>query len=97
MEELQQDALEPANGYNIHHVVEQSSARADGYPMSKIDAPENLVRVPTMKHWDINGWYQTSNDDFGGASPRDYLRQKDWDERERVGLHALRQFGILKP
>jgi hypothetical protein len=95
--ELQDAANDPQPGYDIHHIVEQSSARADGYPTSRIDGPDNRVRIPRMKHWDINGWYQRSNPDFGDASPRDYLRQKDWDERERVGLDALRQFGILKP
>jgi hypothetical protein len=83
--------------YDIHHIVEQSSARADGFPASKIDAPENLVRIPRTKHWDINAYYQQSNADFGDASPRDYLRLKDWDERERLGLDALRRFGVLKP
>ena len=97
LEELQRAAEEPKDGYDIHHIVERSSARADGYPPSKIDAPENLVRVPRMKHWDINAWYQRSNPAFGDASPRDYLRLKDWDERERVGLEALRRFGVLKP
>jgi hypothetical protein len=97
LEELQQNALEPKAGYNIHHIVERSSARADGYPASKIDAPENLVRIPTMKHWDINGWYQTPNESYGSVSPREYLMHKDWDERERVGLEALRVHGVLKP
>jgi hypothetical protein len=50
-----------------------------------------------MKHWRVNAWYQTANDEFGGVPPREYLRYKDWDERERVGLRALRIFGVLKP
>jgi hypothetical protein len=65
LEELQQGAAEPKAGYDVHHIVEQSSARADGYPASKIDAPENLVRIPRMKHWDMNAWYQSSNEAFG--------------------------------
>jgi hypothetical protein len=97
LSELQEAASDPQPGYDIHHIVEQSSARADGYPESRINGPDNLVRIPRMKHWDINGYYQRSNEEFGNASPRDYLRQKDWDERERVGLQALRRFGVLKP
>ena len=37
--------------------------------------PENLVRIPTFKHWEITGWYMKKNFDYDGLSPRDYLRQ----------------------
>ena len=42
-----------------------------------------------MKHWDINAWYQTKNEEFGGLSPREYLRGKNWEERRDVGLIAM--------
>lgn len=96
-EELQQDALNPAVGYNIHHIVEQTPAAQDGFPWSLIDAPDNLVLVPTLKHWLISGWYSRSNPDFGDLSPRDYLRGKDWAERVRVGKMALVLYGVLQP
>jgi len=95
--ELQQDALSPEVGYNIHHIVEQTSAAQDGFPQSMIDAPENLVRISTFVHWQINAWYSTRNDEFDGLSPRDYLRGKSWDERMRVGEYALILFGVLQP
>lgn len=95
--ELQRDASSPEVGYNIHHIVEQTSAAQDGFPQSMIDAPENLVRIPTFEHWQINAWYSTPNKEFGGLSPRDYLRGKSWDERWRVGIDALRRFGVLAP
>ncbi len=62
-----------------------------------IDAPENLVRISTFVHWEINAWYSTPNENFGGLSPRDYLRSKSWDERWQVGMDALRMFGVLAP
>lgn len=97
LEELQQDASSPDVGYNIHHIVEQTSAAQDGFPQSMIDAPDNLVRIPTLKHWLISAWYSTQNDEFDGLSPRDYLRGKSWDERMRVGEYALILFGVLQP
>ena len=84
-------------GYDTHHIVERTSAEEDGYPKSRIDAPDNLARIPRMKHWEINAWYQTKNDRFGNVTPRDYLRGKDWDERERVGIEALTTFKVLRP
>jgi hypothetical protein len=97
LEELQHGALTPKVGYDVHHIVEQASAEAAGYPRQRIDAADNLVRVPRMKHWEINAWYQTPNPDYGDASPRKYLTGKDWDERRQVGLDALRKFRVLKP
>jgi hypothetical protein len=95
--ELRQAVSTPEKGYDIHHVVEQTPAQQDGYPKNMIESLENKVRIPTYKHWDVTTWYQTQNDDFGGMSPRDYLRGKSWEERTRVGLDALVLHGVLKP
>lgn len=97
MEDLQEAAQSPKAGYDIHHVVEQGPAAEDGYSKEMIEAPENKVRIPTHKHWVINAWYQTRNYDYSGLAPRDYLRSQGWDERRRVGLDALKLFGVLKP
>jgi hypothetical protein len=97
LKELQQDALNPQVGYNIHHVVEQTPARNDGYPEDMINGPDNLVRIPTLKHWQINGWYGERNEKYDNLSPREYLRGKSWEERMRVGKEALILFKVLKP
>ena len=77
LEELQQAVLAPKKGYDIHHIVEQTSAEQDRFPRSMIDAPDNLVHIPKFKHWEINGWYGRLNDSYGGLSPREYLRGAD--------------------
>jgi hypothetical protein len=97
LEELQQAVSTPKLGYDVHHIVEQTPAEQAGFSRDQIDAPENLVRIPTLKHWEINAWYQRENPKYGGLTPRNYLRDKDWTERTRVGLDALIERGILKP
>ncbi len=97
LRELQDGVATPKKGYDVHHVVEQTSAENDSYPRHMIDAPENLVQIPTLKHWQINGWYLAGNEDYGGLSPREYLRGRSWDERLRIGKRALVDFGVLKP
>jgi hypothetical protein len=52
--ELQANIRKPAKGYDIHHIVEKAPARSEGYPESMIEGPENLVRIPTLKHWEVN-------------------------------------------
>ncbi|MBV9394804.1 MAG: hypothetical protein JOZ84_10360 [Methylobacteriaceae bacterium] len=97
LEELQQISSWPRPGYDIHHIVEQGPAEQDGFPRSQIDAPENLVQIPTLRHWQITAWYARSNPDFDWLTPREYLRGQSWDERTRVGLDALVRFGVLAP
>ena len=96
LQELQQGVYSPAPGYDVHHIVEQSSALRDGFPRSRVDAPENLVRVPRLKHWIITGWYMIPNEEFDWMSPRQYLQGRSWDERADVGYKALVEFGVLK-
>jgi hypothetical protein len=96
-EDLQQAVSQPETGYDIHHIVEQTPAENEGYTRDVIDGRDNLVRVPTLKHWEITGWYARKNIDFDFQSPRAYLRGKSWKEKQRVGLKALRLHGVLKP
>lgn len=95
--ELQDLAQLPEKGYDVHHIVEQTPAEKDGFSRALIDRDDNLARIPTLKHWEINAWYQTRNDRYDGLSPREYLRGKGWDERRRIGLEALAKFGVLRP
>lgn len=97
LDELQQNALTPRVGYDIHHIVEQTPAENADFPRSMIDAPENLVSVPRFRHQDISDWYSTKNEEFGFINPREYLSDKDWNTRTRLGLRALRDNGVLKP
>ena len=96
LEELQRLVDEPAFGYDIHHIVEKGPALREGFSDNLVNGRGNLVRIPTFKHWALTGWFGTPNDRYGGLSPRDYVRGKVWDERTKVGLHALRIFGILE-
>jgi hypothetical protein len=96
LEQLQEAAKEPKTGYDIHHIVEQKPASRDGFPETWIESPENKVRIPRFKHWDINRWYSKPNEEFGGISPRDYLRGKPWQDRYELGLKTLKKFGVLK-
>ena len=94
--ELQQAAPEPKKGYDVHHIVEKTPALADGFSRMQTEAPENLVRIPTLRHWRVTAWFAAKNDDYGGLSPRDYLRGKSWNERWQVGLIGLIKAGVLK-
>jgi hypothetical protein len=97
LQELQSSVDTWRAGTDVHHIVEQSAAEEFGFSRSLIDSPENLVRIPRLKHQEINGWYSRENVNFGGQSPRDYLDGRSWDVRYSVGLEALKRFGVLRP
>lgn len=93
-----QDAVgNSEEGYDVHHIVEQTPAEQDGFARDRIDAPDNLVRIPTLKHWDLNRWYETPNRDFGNLTPRQYIRGKPWEVRREIGMEGLRRIGVLAP
>ena len=88
-------------GYDDHHIVEQWAER-DGMPRAKIQSADNIVPIPTLKHWEINRWLGEKNaelkDDIGNElTPREYIKGKTWEERYRFGLDALKKFKVLKP
>lgn len=65
LEELQKAVSTPAIGYDVHLIMEQTSAEQDGFPRSMVNSPENLVRIPTLKHWLITGWYMMKLEAYG--------------------------------
>lgn len=96
LEELKFSVSTSQKGYERHHIVEQTSALQDGFARSQVHGVNNLVRIPTWKHHLINRWYSKPSKEFRGQTPRDYLRGKSWEERQKVGLRALREAGVLK-
>ena len=78
-------------------MTEQTPAENEGFPRSLIDGPDNVVRVPRLKHWKINSWYSSANREFGGLTPREYLRGRSWEEKRKFGIQVLIDEGILKP
>ncbi|WP_155983377.1 hypothetical protein [Nitratireductor aquibiodomus] len=96
LEELKERATVPSPGYDIHHIVEKTPAYRDGFSREMIESPDNKVLVPRYKHWEITAWYASKNEEWGGVSPRAYLRGRNWEERELMGRYALRKFGVLK-
>jgi hypothetical protein len=97
LEELQEPiGTKSQSGYQDHHIVGQHAQNREQFGDSRIDSRENQVRIPVLKHIDISAWYSTRNKEFGDLSPRDYLRDKDWDEQTRVGLDILRDHKVLK-
>lgn len=97
LEELQRRAQTPSEpGYHDHHVVNQHGGNRSKFGDRRIDAPENVVRIPQLKHIEISRWYATKNSRFGGRTPQEALREMSWEEQTRIGLEQLRHFKVLE-
>lgn len=98
LEQLQSNAQKSSEaGYHDHHIEEQTLLERLGFSRAERNRPDNMARIPILKHYDISGWYGRPHKDFGGLTPRQYLSDKDAATRREVGLYALRLFGVLKP
>jgi hypothetical protein len=101
LQELQEAVARPTLGYQVHHIVELKSGPGEGVTDDLLTSPENEVRIPEMKHQIISNWYQTPNDlyiiDGKSVSPREFLKGMSWEERYKLGLQKLVDFGVLKP
>jgi hypothetical protein len=96
LETLQNAANSPESGYDVHHIVEQATAAPDGSENELVNGSDNLARIPTVKHWELNKWYETKSPEYGDMTPREYLKDKSWEERKAIGLDGLRKIGVLK-
>lgn len=95
--ELQDAVGSRRPGYEVHHIVEQGPARQDSLGEDLLGSREHLISFPTLKHREITGWYSKGSPAYGGASPREYLRGRDWQTRYDVGIKALINTGVLRP
>lgn len=96
LKELQDGVGQGRPGYDDHHIIEQTAAQKWGLTRSEINDKSNVVSIPRLKHYQITGWYQKANPQFGGLSPRQYLSDKGLEERRAVGLRALELYKVLK-
>ena len=99
LEELQDRVnLEDRSGYHRHHIAEEKEAEKAGFPEDLIQSRDNLVLVPILKHIDITSHYSRKVEQGDGTrlSPRDQLKDKDFETRKQYGLKVLRDYGVLK-
>ena len=79
------------DGYDYHHIVEQSS----GLSAAELNSTSNIVRIPKLLHEEINADF--ARVDEMGASLRQRLQGASFEKRRAAGLAIMRKVGILYP
>jgi hypothetical protein len=95
IERTQSDPPPSWPGYEPHHIVEQGP-NDKKIPDELLQGRENVVKIPYYIHRDISDWYSRPNPEYGGKTPRDFIRGKTFGEQYQFGLDAMRKFGALK-
>jgi len=106
LDELQQPPTDNVLGYQRHHGVEQNPdnvaksaavAPIDKFGRPAVDDPSNLVWVPTLKHEQITGYYNSlENQTIPRVLHRDVVNELDFAGQRDAGLEALCLFGVLQ-
>ncbi|HVC44849.1 MAG TPA: hypothetical protein VND20_08525 [Candidatus Binataceae bacterium] len=81
--------------YENHHIVEVTP-NTGKIPDSLLQSRQNQVIIPYYIHRDVSDFYSTPNREYGGMTPRDYLRGKSFEEQYQFGLMVMRKLGVLK-
>ena len=106
LDELQQPPTDNLLGYQRHHSVEQNpdnlaksavAATIGKFGRAAVDDPGNIVWVPTLKHQQITGYYNSlENAKISGILHRDVVNELDFASQRDAGLEALCLFGVLQ-
>lgn len=83
-------------GYNWHHIVEQTPANIKRFGAKRIHNANNLIKIPGGKgsiHAKISGYYSSKQPFTYGKTVRQWLSTKSYTEQYNFGLKLLRNFG----
>ena len=105
LEELQKPPTENIDGYERHHIVEQTDANIQKYlpeiglrkfGRDKIEDPSNIAWIPRLKHEQISGDFSSKPGGPNTPTVREQLSKQDFATQREAGLEALRKRGVLK-
>ncbi|MDQ1835263.1 RHS repeat-associated core domain-containing protein [Massilia scottii] len=84
------NALGSTTSKPIHHVVEQCQAARSGFPVSRINTTDNLIRMDQVAHDAVSKYYSTSLPGLKGQF-RDTLSGKTFEEQHAVGMDLVQK------
>ena len=108
LEQLQVKPCDDVEGFERHHIVEQTPANLsklgefERWLVQKFGAdvildPSNTVWLPRLLHERISAKYsQTDKDDTARRTYREILSELDFYSQRQAGLQTLRDFGALQ-
>ena len=73
------------------------AATIEKFGRAVLDDPSNIVWVPTLKHEQITGYYNSlASENIPSVRHRDVVNELDFLSQRDTGLDTLRLFGVLQ-
>lgn len=85
------------DGFQWHHIVEQTPANLAQFGPRAIHNPSNLTLVPEELHigrGSISAYYSGKDTFTGGLTVRKWLGPQSFESQRNFGLQILEQYGI---
>jgi hypothetical protein len=76
--------------------VTQGGTNAANIPPEQLHNTENVIRLPTLLHEQVNAEYQRPAEDGSGRTVYEWLQTKSYEFQREYGLKVLRKLHILK-
>lgn len=83
------------DGQQYHHIVTQGGANQK-LPAELLQNTDNIVRLPTLLHEEVNAEYMKPAEQNPSMSMYDWLQTQPYDVQREEGLKILRKLRILK-
>jgi hypothetical protein len=81
------------DGWEYHHIVEQSAKFSD----EAINSVDNVILIPKLLHEEITAEFARAMEQDGVRTPlRRSLKGKSFDEQHREGVRVLRELGLIQ-
>jgi hypothetical protein len=90
---------DPPPGYEWHHIIEQTGQTRDDLTSPEgirtwIQNTDNVVMIPVIKHYCINGFMSSARPPGSGIILRNTVKGMEPNEQRRVGIILLLLCGL---
>ena len=86
------------DGYEWHHIVEQSQVRNGSVMAQDVYSVKNTIRLDYATHRKISGMYCSKNATLTGSTTmtvRQWLAGKSYAEQYEIGVMLLKSLGVV--
>ena len=81
-------------GFNWHHIVEQTPKNLVQFGATEIHNTQNIVRVDVIAHGKVSAFYSSIQPFTNGQTVRQWLSTQPLEQQRQFGLDTLRRFGV---
>ena len=82
------------DGYEWHHIVEQSQIEKSGFAPESIHNTNNIVKLDKATHRLVSGFYGSIQEFSHPLKVRNWLAGQSFEKQYSFGVDVLKKFGV---